>query len=181
MFVEKYVAAVNSCNLQDDEFHRATHVLTAAALADLSGGRGAILGSMLARVKYADGPAHQTFESGSRNLAQLARVWEAVVVEKGLARGWLKIRAEWDIAAAHAMYKKIAARSLAHWLGGECETCHGTKLHQHRSCNPCGGTGRAPVDGGRLEVERIKDMISELEGLFQAHAGRAGARIRQAA
>src|SRR6516225_653504 len=126
-FIEKYVAALNASNLQDDEHHRATHALTAAALADLTGGSGSIVGSMLGRAKYANG-VHKTFEAGTRDLAQLARVWEAVVIEKGRTRGWIKIKHEWDIAAAHAMYRKIALHSLAHWLGGECETCHGTKM-----------------------------------------------------
>jgi hypothetical protein len=180
-FVEKYVAALNASNLQDDEYHRATHALTAAALADLSGGSGTIVGSMLARAKFANGVVHKTFESGTRDLAQLARVWEAVVIERGRARGWMKIKSEWDVAAAHAMYRKIALHSLAHWLGGECDVCHGTKMHNHRVCAACGGSGRASIEGGRLEVECIKDMVSELEGLFQAHGGRAGAKMRRAA
>jgi hypothetical protein len=50
------------------------------------------------------------------------------VVEKGSARKWIKIKQTWDIHAAYGIYKKIALHSLAHWLGGECEQCNGTKI-----------------------------------------------------
>ena len=38
-----------------------------------------------------------------------------------------------------------------------------------RACTHCGGTGKEPVKGGAKEIEYTKDMISELEGLYQAH------------
>jgi hypothetical protein len=94
-----------------------------------------------------------------------------------LARQWLKIKHEWDIKAAHGIYEKIARVSLAHWLQGECEICSGKKTAAGRACSHCAGTGLEPIAGGALEVERIKDMISDLEGLYQSH----GARAAQAA
>lgn len=181
MFVEKYLQALNTSDLRDDEQHRQTEALVAAALADMTGGSGEVFGSLLARAKYADGICHKTFETGNHNLAVLLSAWTKVVTEKGLARQWLKIKHEWDIKAAYGMYAKIARMSLAHWLNGECETCHGTKIAQRRACSQCAGTGREPIQGGALEVERIKDMISELEGLCQSHGARAGAKLRKAA
>jgi hypothetical protein len=183
-FAERYLNALNASNLKDDEQHKQTEVLAAAALADLSGGSGSILGSMLARVKYADGTSHKTFESGNHNLAVLLKVWTDAVIEKGRARSWIKVEAEWDVAAAIGIYKKIALHSLAHWLGGECEQCNGTKISTSsgRACTHCADTpGREPVKGGTLEVRYIKDMVSDLESLCQSHGARAGAKMRKAA
>jgi hypothetical protein len=183
-FAERYLNALNSSNLQDDELHKQTEVLAAAALADLTGGSGSVFGSMLSRAKYADPVQHKTFESGNHNLAVLVKVWTQAVVEKGVARQWLKIKHTWDIPAAHGIYKKIALHSLAHWLGGECEQCNGTKISASsgRACTHCVETsGREPVKGGALEVRYIKDMVSELESLCQSHGARAGAKMRQAA
>lgn len=180
-FAERYINALNSSNLQDDELHRQTEVLAAAALADLSGGSGSVFGSMLARAKYAEGVSHKTFEAGTQGLALLLKVWIPTVVQKGFDRGWMNIKAEWDIGAAYAMYKKIAVLSLAHWLAGECDACNGTKIVNSRACTHCGGSGREPVTGGWLEVERTKDMLSELEGIYSAHEARASAKMRQAA
>jgi hypothetical protein len=181
MFIEKYVRAVNSADLRDDEHHAATHALTAAALADLSGG-GEILGSMLARAKYAHGVPHKTFESGSRELAQLLHTWKAVVRQRGAERQWLVIKNEWDIPAAEKLYEQVAELSLAHWLNGACETCKGAKVtSDRRFCETCHGSGKAEIKAGRLIVERTKDMLSELEGLLQAHSARAAAKMRRAA
>lgn len=181
MFAEKYLRSLNTSNLKDDELNHQTDALAAAALADLSGGSGVVFGSLLARTKYADGTHHKVFEAGNRNLAALLRAWTTLVVQKGLDRQWLKIKHEWDIKAAHGMYAKIARVSLAHWLQGECEVCNGTKIAAGRACTPCAGTGREPIAGGALEVERVKDMVGELEGLYQAHGARAGAKLRRAA
>ena len=181
MFVEKYLQSLNTSDLRDDELHRQTEALAAAALADLSGGSGLVFGSLLARTKYADGTHRKTFEAGNHNLAALLRAWTKVVVQKGKDREWFKIKNEWDIKAAHGIYEKIARVSLAHWLQGECEVCNGTKIAAGRACSHCAGTGREPIAGGALEVERVKDMVSELEGLYQAHGARAGAKLRQAA
>lgn len=181
MFAEKYLQALNATNLQDDEQHRQTEALAAAALADLSGGSGSVFGSMLARAKYGDGTHRQTFESGSHNLAVLLRVWTEVVTKKGLERAWLKIKHEWDIPAAHGIYKKIALHSLAHWLGGGCEACNSTKIAWGRACTHCAGSGMEPIQGGAIERQKIADMLSDLEGLYQSHGARAGAKMRRAA
>lgn len=181
MFIEKYVGSLTSSDLTDDELHRATEALAAAALADLTGGSGNVFGSMLARAKYADGISHKTFEAGNHNIAVLLRVWVNVVTAKGLARSWLNIKHPWDIAAAHAIYAKIARVSLAHFLAGECDECHGTKIRDGRACTHCAGTGREPIQGGALERDKIADMLSELEGLYQSHCARAGAKMRKAA
>ena len=182
MFVEKYLQALNSPDLRDDEQHRQTEVLAAAALADLSGGSGSVFGSMLARAKYADGVPRQATESGSHNLAVLINAWSKVVTQKGLDRKWLRIVHEWDIKAAHMLYAKIARVSLAHWLGGECSVCNATKIHAGRACTHCTDTpGREPIAGNEIERNRIADMVSDLEGLYQSHAARAGAKMRKAA
>lgn len=181
MFAEKYLASLSSSNLKDDELHRHTEALAAAALADLSGGSGEVLGSLLTRAKYAHGTHRQTFESGNQELAVLLRAWIKVVTRKGLDRAWMKIKHEWDINAAHKMYEKIARVSLAHWLAGECEVCHGTKIAFSRACTCCAGTGREPIEGGVVEHQKVADMISELEGIYQSHGARASAKLRRAA
>ncbi|WP_236478130.1 hypothetical protein, partial [Escherichia coli] len=66
-------------------------------------------------------------------------------------------------------------------LGGECSCCNGTKIVESRACTHCNGTGREPVLGGALQREKVLDMVSELEGLFQAHSARAAAKMRRAA
>lgn len=181
MFAERYLQALTTSDLRDDNQHCQAEALAAAALADLAGG-GDVFGSLLARAKYADGVPRKVFDSGNRNLAILIRVWTAAVVRKGLERKWLKIRHEWDVPAAHGMYAKIARVSLAHWLGGQCQECNGTKIANSRACTHCAVTpGREPIQGGAIERERIADMISELEGLYQSHAARAGAKLRHAA
>jgi len=74
----------------------------------------------------------QAFESGTRGLCVVVRVWTEEVTGKGLARGWIKIKHEWDIKAAHAMYAKIARVSLAHWFAGSCEVCFAIRLRWRR-------------------------------------------------
>lgn len=174
-FADRYVMSLNSSNLMDDELHHATEALAAAALADANGSG---LGALLCRVKYADGMRKQ-FEAGSANLAHLLRIWGAAVAEKGRSRGWVKIRAEWDISAAHALYRRVAEASLAHWLDGNCEPCGGTGVGLMRlACKCCGGTGKAQIVGGRFESDVIADMVSELQGLVDAHNSRAAGRMR---
>ncbi|MDQ4625030.1 hypothetical protein [Janthinobacterium lividum] len=176
-FAEKYIASINSSNLKDDERHHLTEALAAAALADRSG---AGLGALLSRVKYADGAARQLFESGSANLAQLLRIWTAAVAEKGCSRGWVKANTAWDHQAAQALYRRVAHASLAHWLDGKCEACYGTGVTTNRQfCMPCKGSGKGDVQcAGGFERERIQDMVSELEGLLQAHNARAAIKMR---
>jgi DnaJ-class molecular chaperone len=181
MYVERYCFAVNTSDLRDDEYHRATEALVAAAMADMTGS-GAVLGSLLCRVKFTDGTIHKLFESGTANLASLLRIWTAVVTEKGRSRGWVKANTEWDMRAAIGLYQRVAAQSLAFWLDGRCEVCEGAKVNQHRrNCECCAGSGQAKIEGLRYEVELVKDMVSELEGLFISHSSRAGSLLRRAA
>jgi hypothetical protein len=177
MFAEKYVLSLTSSNLQDDEHHHHTDALAAAALADQAG---AGIGSLLSRVKFADGSICKEFESGTVNLAQLLRVWTAAVTEKGRSRGWIKVNNAWDVSACHSLYRRVAERSLAHWLDGKCETCRGTGVTtERRFCTACKGTGRSEITGGGYEREKIMDMVSELEGLVQAHNARAAGLLRR--
>lgn len=182
MFAEKYLQSLNSSNLQDDETHRQTEALAAAALADLSGGSGSVFGSMLARVKYADGISHKTFEAGNRGLAVLLQVWSKEVERRGKERKWVKIGSERDIQTAHALYKRAAEKSLAHWLSPNCEVCNGTKIVERAACKACAGSGVAAIEcTSQYERERVKDMVSDLEGIYQSHSGRAGTKMRRAA
>lgn len=178
MFVEKYVLSVNSSDLQDDERHHKTDALAAAALAD-QGGFG-VIGSLLARAKFADGTPHKDFESGSANMAQLVKIWTNLVTEKGRSRGWVKAATAWDMAASYALYRRVAEKSLAHWLDGRCGACHGTGVTvDRRFCPCCKGTGDAEIVAGEYEKTKIRDMVSELEGAFQAHSARATVKLRR--
>lgn len=173
-FAEKFVASLQSSNLRDDAFH---HDLDAIAAAALAGD----LGSLLCRVKYADGTINKLFEGNSGNLAQLLRIWTAAVTEKGKARRWVKINSERDIFTAHALYNRVAHASLAHWLEGHCKDCNGTgvSLKSLRNCVTCAGSGAAEVScAGGFERERIKDMVSELGEIFESHSRRSSARMR---
>ncbi|WP_225869899.1 hypothetical protein [Glaciimonas sp. PCH181] len=172
------MSSVNSSDLRDDDRHHATDALAASAIADETGGVG--LGSLLYRVKYADGTVHKLFESGTNNLAALLRIWVVAVTEKAQARKWVPTpRTAWDMDAAYGLYRRVAEASLAHWMDGRCNTCNGTGIQvtQH-ACPSCKGTKRAQIVGGRLESEKIADMVGELEGLYQAHGGRAAAMLR---
>ncbi|WP_038490229.1 hypothetical protein [Janthinobacterium agaricidamnosum] len=178
-FVEKYVQSLNASNLLDDDRHFATEALAAAALADR---HGAGLGALLCRVKYADGTLNKVFEGNSANLAQLLRIWTAAVTEKGRSRGWVKAHTAWDMQAAFSLYRRVAERSLEYWLDGKCGACNGTRIAaRHTSCPVCKGSGTAEITGGGFEREKILDMVSELEGLVQAHGARAAARMRRSA
>lgn len=182
LFVEKYLQSLTASSLQYDALHGQTGALAAAALGDRNGGSSDVFGSLLARAKYADGMPRKTFESGNANLAVLLRAWIKVVMQKGKDGTWIKIKHEWDIAAAHGIYKKIALVSLAHWLGGECTVCKGIRITAGRACAHCAATpGREPIQGGHLERERIADMVCELEGLHQSHCARVSAKIRKLA
>lgn len=179
MFIERYGRDLNSSDLRDDEHHHSTISLHASASADKSGG--AIPGSLLARVKYANA-TQRTFESGAADLAELQRVWIAAVQQKGKERGWIKVRGEWDIIAAIGLYEHIAKVSLAYWLDPLCHECGGKGVTpDRRICQCCKGSKVEPIDPGALQAERIKDMVSELEGIFQAHSARAGLKMRRAA
>lgn len=176
-FADRYLHAVNSSDLRDDEHHHATDALCAAALADATGTG---LGSLLSRVKYADGTQSKLFESGTANLAQLLRIWTARVIEKGRERKWVKEGSAWDAQAAQALYRRVAERSLAHWLDGKCPACSGSgNTKDRRICVPCKGSGKGEITGaGGFELERVKDMVSELESLLRSHNARAAGLMR---
>jgi hypothetical protein len=170
-FAERYLAAVNSSNLLDDEHHHLTEALCAAALADSTG---AGIGSLLSRVKFADGTVSKLFEGNTGNLVQLLRIWTGAVMEKGRSRRWVKEGTAWDAQAAQALYRRVAEHSLAHWLDGKCESCGGAgQTPERRLCTCCKGSGQAELPTGGFERERVLDMVSELEGLLQAHNARA--------
>lgn len=174
-FADQYVWSLNASTLQDDETHHATEPLFAAAVADVTGSG---MGALLSRVKFADGVAHQVFESGTANLAQLLRIWTARVIEKGRERKWVKEGTAWDAAAAQALYRRVAERSLAYWLDGKCPACSGSgNTTERRICVPCKGSGHGEIGGGGFEREKALDMVSELEGLLQSHNARAGKRM----
>lgn len=176
-FADKFVHSLKSSNLKDDAFH---HDLDAIAAAALAGD----LGSLLCRVKYADGTINKLFEGNSGNLVQLLRIWTTAVTEKGRSRGWIKSNTAWDQQAAQALYRRVAHASLAHWLDGHCKECSGTKVVLRmgskglKVCGACSGTGKAAVSAGGFEREKILDMVSELDGLQQAHTLRAAARLK---
>lgn len=175
-FADRYLHAVNSSDLRDDQHHHATDALCAAALADVIG---AGLGALLSRVKYVDGTQHKLFESGTANLARLLRIWTERVTQKGRERKWVKEGTAWDAQAAQALYRRVAERSLAYWLAGKCSDCSGSgNSADRRICVQCKGTGKSEAVGQGFERERVLDMISELEGLLQAHNSRAAVMLR---
>lgn len=180
MFAEKYLASTLSSDLRDDEFHHATLPLRASAYADMTG-NDIVLGSLLVRVKFGSG-AHQEFEEGGRNMAALVKAWSAAVIEKGRSRGWIKAKTAWDVDAAFKLYARVAEASLAYWIDNRCEPCAGAGvMPTRRLCTCCAGTGRAEVVAGRFETAIILDLVSELEGVYQSHSGRAAAMLRRAA
>lgn len=174
-YADRFVMSLGASTLQDDAQHHAAEPLAAAALADLTG---AGFGALLTRVKYADGSISKTFESGTQNLAQLLRIWTNRVTEKGRERKWVKEGTEWDVRAALTLYRRVAERSLAYWLDGKCCTCHGTGTSSRMICQSCKGSGRGEIGGGGFEREKALDMVSELEGLLQAHNARSAALLR---
>lgn len=177
MFQEKYIRSLRSSDLRDDHYHCATEALFAAAIASKTG---AGLGALLSRVKYADGTPREAFGPGSHNVARLLAIWHAMVTEKGKSRGWIKIRSEGDITAAHALYRKVAAVSLAYWIDSRCLECQGTGLTStRRHCPVCHGMKKAELRAGHFERQRTLDMVSELEGLLQAHNRRAAMYVRR--
>ena len=96
MFAERYLNALSTSNLQDDDQHHQTEPLVAAALADLSGGSGALFGTMLLRASIAGVP-RQAIASSARDLGVLLHVWTGEVARMGFDRKWMNIKAEWDI------------------------------------------------------------------------------------
>ena len=178
MFADRYVRSVNASNLKDDELHHNTDALAASAVADL---KGCGLGAMLCRVKYADGIVHKDFESGSHNMAQLLKTWVDLVERRAKQRHWMKTpRTAWDAQAAFGLYRAVAHKSLAYWLDGSCECCRGSGVNPDESkCKPCDGSGKQEIKGSsHFETERIKDMVSELQGILDSYGARAAKEMR---
>ncbi len=177
-FIDKYVRSVTSTDLRDDAIHHNTEALAASAMADVDGG----IGALLSRIKYTDGTVAKLHESGTKNLAQLLREWELRVIKKGTERKWVTANTEWDMSAAHSLYKRVAHASLAYWLDSRCEGCKGAKqTPERRICEVCQGSGTAPLpdDLGGLAKEKTLDMVSELEDLLQSHNRRAAQHMRK--
>lgn len=180
MFIERYMHSVNSSDLRDDEFHTATLPLRASAYADKTG-NDAVMGSLLARVKFGSATS-KAFESGANDMAALLRAWTAAVIEKGRARGWMKTATPWDAEAAIKLYERVANASLAFWIDSNCTLCKGAKVDKDRRvCTCCGGSGKSQVEAGRFESDLILNMVSELEGIYQSHGGRATSLLRRVA
>lgn len=176
-FADKFVRSLSSHDLRDDDQHHHLGPIAAAAIADCKVGS---FGALLCRVKYADGTIHKDFEGNAANLAALLRLWTAEVTKRGQDRKWVKIHSERDIQAAHILYKRVAEASLAYWLDGKCEDCHGSGVSADRTlCRPCKGSGQAEIKcSGGFELERIKDMVSELHSMASSHAYRANNLLR---
>lgn len=177
-YMDKYLHAIFSTDLRDDATHHQTDALAAAALADASARD---IGSLLARVKYADTLSHQ-FEDGNGNLARLQREWLAIVTEKGSARRWIKAQDVPFIGhLAPALYKRVADASLAHYLDGKCWPCGGTGVAEGRKlCVPCKGSGDAAITGlGNLDTKYAMDMVGELMALESSHSARASILLRR--
>ncbi len=177
MFGYKYARSVNSSDLRVDAMHSATDALDASAMADTSRTG---LGALLCRVKYCDGTAHAQFESGTRNLPALLKIWKDKVREKGRARGWVRTNTAWDMDAANRLYERVAEASLAFWIDSRCVACGGARVdHNRRTCECCNGTGQAEIVSGRFEREIILDLVSELEDLTRSHAANAASHLRK--
>ncbi|MGK5020733.1 hypothetical protein [Janthinobacterium sp. LB2P10] len=174
-FADRYIASIGSTNLLDDALHHQTDPLAAAALAG-------DIGALLCRVKYADGTLNRMFEGNHQNLAQLLRIWTAEVIKRGQSRRWLPVNTAWDADAAQVLYRRVAEKSLAYWLDSKCKVCSGTgvkALLGHGICASCNGSGAASIHGAAgLELERVKDMVSELTAIYDSHSGRAGGLLR---
>ena len=174
-FADRYISAIGSSNLMDDALHHQTEPLAAAALAG-------DIGALLCRVKYADGTLAKMFEGNVGNLAQLLRIWTAEVIRRGQTRRWVPANTAWDAQAAQALYRRVAEKSLAHWLDSTCKGCSGTGVRAllgNGICTSCKGSGAAAIHGtAGLELERVKDMVSELSAIADSHSGRASGLLR---
>lgn len=180
-FAECYAKSVNSTNLMDDEFHFSPEALAASGHARYDDSQGD-LGALLCRARYADGSQSKIFESGTRNLAPILRIWLAVVTQKGTDRKWVRISSDWDIKIAGDLYRRIAEASLAYWLDSRCQECKGAaQTPERRICDCCKGTGRGDftTKTTTYERERIMDMVADLDGILSAYMQRAAAKMRR--
>lgn len=178
-FADRYISSLSSTDLRDDATHHKTDALQAAAFANDSA-RG--IGSLLARVKYADTLSVQ-FEDGNANLAQLARAWLAIVTEKGAFRKWIRTD---DVAKigqlAPMLYKRVADASLAHYLDGKCCDCRGSGVAEDRRiCGACKGNGAGNLPPmSHYEARLTMEMYGELMELESSHSGAANVLLRRA-
>ena len=171
-FADIHLRSLNSSNLMDDAFHHQTEALQASAHADRVARD---IGSLLSRVKNANS-YRKAHEGDTHALAKLLSNWRRIVTQKGAERKW--VRSE-DIALAGRLYERVAERSLAHWLDGKCETCHGSKVDEdRRTCLTCMGSGEAHIGGvSGYEKNIILGLVSELHALESSHAGAANALL----
>lgn len=176
-FADKHLHALNSSNLMDDAFHHQPEALQAAAHADKSARD---IGSLLSRVKNAN-VYRKAHEGDTQALAKLLKRWHEIVAQKGRDRKWIRGDAYQEATLGPPLYKRVAERSLAHWLDGKCESCHGSKVNEdRRTCATCFGTGDALITGvSGYERDLILDVTSELHALESSHAGAANALLRR--
>lgn len=176
-FADKHTRSLNSSNLMDDAFHHQAEALQASAHADRSARD---IGSLLSRVKNAN-VYRKAHEGDTHALASLLRKWHDIVVQKGKERKWIRGDAYQEATLGPPLYKKVAERSLAHWLDGKCSVCHGSKVNaDRRTCAECMGTGEALITGvSGYERNITLDLVSELNNLESSHAGAANALLRR--
>lgn len=154
---QRYVRAVGSSNLKNDELHFDTDVLAAAALSSKFGG-------LLFRVKYFNDAA-----SYKRLLDQ----WTWIVSAKAIRRNW----------PDNVDIKGVAFLSLQRWLNSVCPACTGRKNEtifntpalSDKACRVCDGTGEAPLRCSPKIRDFVLDMIEELT----ADERKAGARAKK--
>ena len=164
-FADKYASALVSGNLRSDTRHKSTDALTASAWADLDG-----ITALLCRVRATDDAAV---------MDQLQALWFAEVCEFARARRWCKVATEWDATAAFKLFRRVASKSLAHWMDSRCPACEGNCVHHDDwECELCDSTGEVLISGSEFERERVKDMVSELTALERDHTRRAERRLR---
>jgi hypothetical protein len=176
-FASRYVRSLNSSNLMDDSFHHQTEALQAAAHADRAARE---IGSLLSRVKNAN-VYRKAHDGDTQALAKLLTRWHEIVAQKGRDRKWIRGDAYQEATLGPPLYKRVADRSLAHWLDGKCSECHGSKVNaDRRTCAACFGTGEALITGvSGYERNLVLDVVSELHALESSHAGAANALLRR--
>lgn len=105
-------------------------------------------------------------------------MWTAEVIKRGRTRKWLPENTARDAQAAQALYRRVAEKSLAHWLDGKCKGCSGAGVRVllgNGICTSCKEIGVAPVYGvAGPELEHVKEMVGELSSIHDSRSGRAG-------
>ena len=160
---QRYVRAVGSGNLKNDDRHFDTDVLAAVALSST-------FGALLFRVKY--------FNEVS-SYRRLLHEWTWIVSCKGLRRNW----------GVHIPTDVVADESLRRWVDGRCKVCTGvgkkkifnTPMLSDRDCKACIGTGEEPLRGDRRLHDFIRDMVEELTAMERKAGARAKRKLRSEA